>query len=395
MLNGYSISVIIPVFNGEKYIASAIESVLSQTYKNVEILVIDDGSTDRTEKVVGNYKDKVKYIKKNNGGVASALNVGLREMKGDYFSWLSHDDFFYPEKLEKQMNAIMRNPTNSKFIYTSYDLFDVEKNEVIIGKSAKRQYGDSCQIGTFPALFGLINGCTVLIDRSVFDDVGWFDEELITAQDYDMWFRILRKYNPVYINESLVCNRLHAAQGSRTIKSYFENCQSIQNDMICKLNEKEINVTYGGMYKFLCDMLEMAMDYKWKNCINLLKNKLVEEKEPRKNYSLPSPYLYGAGCNGKKLLQYCLRRGIKISGFIDRDEKKQGREINDVPCISIDDIPMGSEVWIAVFRDEGLKCRLIEKGLRVKDYSETVNTIYNIFPHKQKLLYMADTYLEG
>ena len=88
------VSIVIPVYNGSNFLSQAIEAALSQTYKNIEILVVNDGSKDdgATEKVALSYGDRIKYLSKPNGGVSSALNYGIEHMSGDYFSWLSHDD---------------------------------------------------------------------------------------------------------------------------------------------------------------------------------------------------------------------------------------------------------------------------------------------------------------
>ncbi|MDD4547058.1 MAG: glycosyltransferase family A protein, partial [Oscillospiraceae bacterium] len=92
------VSIVIPVYNGSNYLAEAVDSALAQTYKNIEIVVVNDGSNDEgaTEKVAKSYGDKIRYFSKENGGVSSALNLGIENMKGDYFSWLSHDDLYKP-----------------------------------------------------------------------------------------------------------------------------------------------------------------------------------------------------------------------------------------------------------------------------------------------------------
>ena len=95
------VSIIIPVYNGADYVAEAIDSALNQTYKNIEIIVVNDGSNDngKTEKIVLSYGEKIRYFSKENGGVSSALNIGIANMKGEYFSWLSHDDMYLPSKI--------------------------------------------------------------------------------------------------------------------------------------------------------------------------------------------------------------------------------------------------------------------------------------------------------
>ena len=93
------VSIIIPVYNGEDYLEEAIKSALNQTYKNLEIIVVDDGSKDKTGKICEKYINKIKYLKKENGGVATALNLAIENMTGEYFSWLSHDNLYYKNKI--------------------------------------------------------------------------------------------------------------------------------------------------------------------------------------------------------------------------------------------------------------------------------------------------------
>ena len=97
------VSIIICVYNGEKYIESCLKSVLAQTYPNIEAIVVDDGSTDRTSSIVKNFPG-IKYIYQENKGVAEARNTGLKYCNGDYIAWLDADDLYLPEKVEEQVN---------------------------------------------------------------------------------------------------------------------------------------------------------------------------------------------------------------------------------------------------------------------------------------------------
>ena len=100
------VSIIIPAYNASNYLKEAIESALNQTYKNVEIIVVNDGSNDggQTRAVAEEYKEKIAYYEKENGGSSSALNYGIKKMNGEWFSWLSHDDVYYPDKIQKQID---------------------------------------------------------------------------------------------------------------------------------------------------------------------------------------------------------------------------------------------------------------------------------------------------
>ena len=119
------VSVVIPVFNGINYIEEAINSVLAQSYENQEIVVVDDGSTDGTWELLKKYKSKVRSFRKENGGVASALNLGLGEMRGVYFAWLSHDDVFLPEKTARQVDFLQKNESFAA-CYSDYFRIDSE-----------------------------------------------------------------------------------------------------------------------------------------------------------------------------------------------------------------------------------------------------------------------------
>ena len=102
------ISIVIPAYNASNYLAEAIDSALAQTYPNVEIIVVNDGSKDEgaTEQIALSYGDKIRYFSKENGGSSSALNMGIANMTGEWFSWLSHDDLYLPNKLERQIEYI-------------------------------------------------------------------------------------------------------------------------------------------------------------------------------------------------------------------------------------------------------------------------------------------------
>jgi glycosyltransferase involved in cell wall biosynthesis len=122
------VTIVIPVYNGADYLEDAINSALNQTYKNIEIIVVNDGSTDygKTEAIANAYSDRVRYFTKRNGGVSSALNFGIDKMTGEYFSWLSHDDLYFPEKIEKQVNFIEKN-YDVKVVASSFEIIDSER----------------------------------------------------------------------------------------------------------------------------------------------------------------------------------------------------------------------------------------------------------------------------
>lgn len=204
------VSIIIPVYNGEAYLKEAIDSALAQTYEPIEVLVINDGSEDKTEDVALSYGDRIRYFAKENGGVSTALNLGIRNMRGEYFSWLSHDDLYKPEKIERAITALSGDPT--RIAYSDYAVIDKDGVTIATMDVAKKYPDMDLTFGLFPILRQVLNGCSMLIHRSHFTRVGMFDEHLRVTQDYDLWFKMLKGVRLAYINESLVMLREHGAQ---------------------------------------------------------------------------------------------------------------------------------------------------------------------------------------
>ncbi|MDD2907171.1 MAG: glycosyltransferase [Candidatus Gracilibacteria bacterium] len=218
------VSIIIPVYNGSNYLSEAIESALAQTYNNIEILVINDGSNDNgeTEKVALSFGDKINYIYKENGGVATALNLGIEKASGEYISWLSHDDLYTNDKLEKQVNFLntLKNKEN-KIIFNDYELID--KNKKIINKLKSPKNKNEIFLKLISNTFAL-NGCTLLIPKKAFLKVGMFDKTLKTTQDYNMWLRMIKGgFEFVNLPLSLTKYRIHENQDSVKKKELFYN----------------------------------------------------------------------------------------------------------------------------------------------------------------------------
>ena len=216
MNNRPLVSIVIPVYNGSNYLREAIDSALNQTYDNIEIIVVNDGSIDDTEQIALSYGDKIRYLVKENGGSSSALNYGIKQMKGDYFSWLSHDDLYYPNKIEKELSYA----DNRTVVFSGFDLIDSSGKIIRKTKSLSdvRKYVESHgneYLIAQPSRY-YFSGCTCLIPRDVFDTVGTFDESLRLVNDWDMWFRIYAYgYRIVFVDEALVQSRMHRQQISR------------------------------------------------------------------------------------------------------------------------------------------------------------------------------------
>lgn len=217
------VSIVIPVYKGANFLAEAIDSALAQTYKNIEIVVVNDGSPDdgATEHVALSYGDKIHYIYQKNGGVSSALNTGIREMKGEYFSWLSHDDLYEPTKIEKQVTLIQNE--NDIILCSG---FLVDENRKPMPHHVKTLEGRLNNLEIFDAFIHdyALNGLGFLIPKHIFDEVGIFDESMRYLQDLDMWLRVFmhNKYTIVCQRDLLVVTRIHRGQQTNTISGVFD-----------------------------------------------------------------------------------------------------------------------------------------------------------------------------
>lgn len=192
-------SVIIPTFNRKDFLKIAIESVLEQTCRDFELIIVDDGSTDGTETMLDNYEDqKIKYLLQENKGVSSARNRGLEESKGRFIAFLDSDDKWVDEKLETTIEYIDKYPDIN--IFHSEETW--YKNKKLHNQKNKHKKPDGYVY--FKALpLCCISISTAVIRRDVFDDIGVFDETLPACEDYDFWLRATQKYDVKLIPEYL------------------------------------------------------------------------------------------------------------------------------------------------------------------------------------------------
>lgn len=223
------VSIVIPVYNGADYLREAIDAALSQTYDNLEIIVVNDGSKDhgKTEKVALSYGNQIHYYYKENGGVSTALNYGISKMTGEYFSWLSHDDKYSETKIKDSVELLER-------------FNDTDRANLIAFTGGIYIDSESKEIKPFPVLFqelrvyhGLdviqkmlkgntLNGCCMLIPKTAFEKCGGFDELLRYNQDALMWDVIFTSgYNLVSDNKPNVMYRLHRNQTSKLRRDLY------------------------------------------------------------------------------------------------------------------------------------------------------------------------------
>jgi glycosyltransferase involved in cell wall biosynthesis len=205
------VSIIIPVFKNVNLLRDSLSSVINQTYDNIEIIVIDDGSNEYNKILIicKQFKKKVKIIRfKHNKGVSSALNKGISISKGKYINWLSHDDLFYPTKIEEQIKSLKGNI--NKISATNFIIWDYEKNLYTNSKLKKK---DFVNFKDKILINDIYNFCTFLIPKVLFRK-NLFNEKLKYVQDYDMMLKLSKKAHFSFLNKNLFISRKHSQQGS-------------------------------------------------------------------------------------------------------------------------------------------------------------------------------------
>jgi glycosyltransferase involved in cell wall biosynthesis len=209
--------VIIPTYNNACFLPDAIQSVLTQTYRDFEIIVVDDGSTDNTLQVLDPFRDSIRYIAKSRGGPASARNTGIRASGGGLIAFLDADDLWMAEKLQLQVTCLKINPETG-LVFTNRVLSN--KQGLVCSKGDDR-------ILNLPKgnLFGhllatnLIVMSTVMVRRSCLDQIGLFDESLYGAEDINLVLRLSHSFGFQCIDRALVHKRYHSANVSDQLDS--------------------------------------------------------------------------------------------------------------------------------------------------------------------------------
>ena len=161
MTNNNLVSVLVPVYNSEKYLKECLNSVLSQTYENIEIIVIDDGSDDSSLDILKNFSDKIKIFTQKNQGLATSLNFGISKIKGDWLKWFSPDDVMYPYTIEKLVNEAINQVPNT-ILYSNWNIIDEAGN--IIREFNESNYNE---ISTFDYNVRLLDGQQINVNTTL------------------------------------------------------------------------------------------------------------------------------------------------------------------------------------------------------------------------------------
>ena len=235
-----TVSVVIAAYNAARWIAETLDSVLAQTFRDFEVIVVDDGSSDQTPEIVAGYKDRIRYLRKENGGQPSARNVGIRAACGSYIAFVDADDLWLPKKLELQMELFCRRP-DLAWVYSDAIAFDGDTGQELfrMGDLTKPRTGDILR----PLLLrDFIPSPTPVIRRDVFGTVGYFDEspDLQIGEDWNMWLRIAAKCPVEFVDQPLARYRSHRAStmGSTDLRYAFRNHWTLVENAVARDPER-------------------------------------------------------------------------------------------------------------------------------------------------------------
>jgi len=253
------VSVIMPVYNREEYVGYAISSILDQTYSNVEVVAVNDGSTDRSLQILREFEDKypgkVVVIDQANQGQVASRNNAISQAKGRYIAFLDSDDLWQPTKLEKQM-PLFNDVVG--LVYCAVDNIneDGEKIDTELCES-------DCRGDIYPKLLvsNRMTGGTVVVRRDVIDKVGVFDTDFPAAENWDLWIRVCKVSEADFVNEPLVQYRFHPGNMSKdqtlmlsVIQRIIDkHCSDAPGTPVLEQAYKEVSASYAyrkGVFYF-------------------------------------------------------------------------------------------------------------------------------------------------
>jgi teichuronic acid biosynthesis glycosyltransferase TuaG len=236
------VSIIIPVYNAEKYLEECLDSALNQTYEDKEIIAVNDGSTDGSTAILQRYSNKIRIISKENGGASSALNEGVKIASGEWLKWLAADDVLYPNAVTDLVaETINLEDKTHTTLYANYDIIDSKGN--IIGSRLMPDYND---LDLFNFNVGLLdspiaNQDTVLIHKTTIDKYGAFNTTLRGQEDYELHLRccLIHHCRLKLVKKTVAKYRIHENQKSWVNYRNPKKTDAIKNSVLSKLDPLE------------------------------------------------------------------------------------------------------------------------------------------------------------
>lgn len=275
------ISIVLPVYNGERYLRESIDSVLNQTYRNWELIIVDDCSTDSSAKIAREYTKKDKriyyYRNENNLRLPRNLNKGFKLARGNYLTWTSDDNRFKSTALEK-MHSALKNDMDAQFVFASCRVINSEGSPIeyimVDNKRKKQIVGHN------------VVGACFMYTRKAYEEVGEYNPEFVLVEDYDYWQRMYTKFNAVVISEILYEYRWHDGALTSTMKKEafnrtLEKMLLKNRPLFGEIDAESNYYYYQGLYYCKKNVDDKNnpywFKYKWYSFIYLFEHKIPEK----------------------------------------------------------------------------------------------------------------------
>ncbi len=373
------ISVVLPVYNGETYLPASIDSIINQTYKNWELIIVDDASTDNTKNIINKYvtlDERIKVVHHEcNQNLPKSLNDGFAQAKGKYFTWTS-DDNIYMENAFEKMYEVLENNTAYDMVYSN--MFIIDENTDVIGE----------HIGFMEDLFFYsVVGACFLYTKEAADKTGKYDSDMFSLEDYDYWLRLSKNHNIYHLKEKLYYYRHH----ENRLTERKQNEITAQYNKIRIRDKKYILSKMDNRMKarfFLSNYLLIQNQKEFNNLFNNLfdshlPNELIFLHNNRLLDNKKKIILFGAGVYGKRALNFFGED--KVECFVDNFKEKHGKILYGKKVISFSeylDIQHGYNTVISVagYKSYTLWEQLYQHGIdNGLFYQEIVNDFKDVF----------------
>lgn len=292
------VSVVLPCYDGARWISRAIESVLAQTYERFELVIIDDGSKDNSKEMIAPYlhNGRVRCIYQNNRGFSAAINRGIKESNGNLIGFIGQDDLWMPNKLELQIKYSTKHP-DMGLVCSNYYSVDSEERAIRIERAKMPNLSSRPEVVNKLFLCNFIGFETVLVKRECFAEVGLFDERMIGCSDHDIWLRIAGQFNIGYLNMVLVKKRQHKLQLSTIRKEDVLRDEFLMVEkalarypFLKKVERKKLASLYYLLGMTLLQKGDIAAARK-----SLLKTIRLQPWNPKGTFAYIAPHLYDFG----------------------------------------------------------------------------------------------------
>ena len=253
MMTSELVSIIIPVYNSEKYLEECLNSVLDQTYENIEIIVVDDGSTDSSYDILKKYSDRIVVLSQKNSGLASALNLGISKMNGTWLKWFSPDDIMFSNTIEDLVTAT-KNTSDKIIIYSNWQL--INENGDVLHNFSESNYNE---LSKFDFNIRLLSGQQINVNTSLIpfslikNKCSFRDLEEPVAIDYDFFLRAALLFDTkfYFIEKSLIRYRIHSNQLSHSnITKTLSYLDKLKQEILENLDEEKKLKLLSELQKF-------------------------------------------------------------------------------------------------------------------------------------------------